>query len=167
MRGRQRRGDGTRLIYTSYFGKLKKMPENFHPVAICQYPPKWYQGPVYKDLAPTKGILFSYKENREKDKSYWDAWYNEQYTAQVLDLLPDAKTLIQSIKDVFPLEEKIALSGDIWKNPKEHLVLLCFEKEQKDCHRQLVAAWLEEKGIPCREVTETDFYQSLEEDIER
>ena len=47
------------MIYTSYFAKLKKFPENFQPIAICQFPPKWYTGPSIKIFAPNSDILIN------------------------------------------------------------------------------------------------------------
>lgn len=32
------------MIYTSYFGKLKKLPDNLTPIAICAKCPNGYQG---------------------------------------------------------------------------------------------------------------------------
>ena len=40
------------MIYTSYFGKLKSLPKNIVPVAICGGLPEWYHGAWYKKLAP-------------------------------------------------------------------------------------------------------------------
>ena len=39
-------------IYTSYFAKLKSLPEGTIPISICGKAPSWYQGAQFKVLAP-------------------------------------------------------------------------------------------------------------------
>lgn len=48
-------------IYTSYFAMMRNFPENIIPIAICAKPPTWYEGLVYKKLAPSYDILMQYK----------------------------------------------------------------------------------------------------------
>ena len=38
------------MIYTSYFGKLKSLPKNIIPIAICAKSPNFYNGLEYKKL---------------------------------------------------------------------------------------------------------------------
>lgn len=40
------------MIFTSYFGKLGKLPPNIIPISICGKAPDWYTGLQYKMLAP-------------------------------------------------------------------------------------------------------------------
>lgn len=40
------------MIYTSYFAKLKSLPDNIVPISICGKTPDWYKGLQYKKLAP-------------------------------------------------------------------------------------------------------------------
>lgn len=40
------------MIYTSYFAKLKSLPDNIVPISICGKAPNWYTGLQYKKLAP-------------------------------------------------------------------------------------------------------------------
>lgn len=160
------------MIYTSYFGKLKKMPENFHTIAICQYPPKWYDKAVYKKLAPTPNILNTYKKHVNENPQYWEDWYNEQYKKEVLDTLPSSNALLRQLISLFPQGEWLNMSRNcgetpIWNSLNEHIVLLCFEKDGDFCHRKLVSDWLNEKGIPCREANDGDFInQKEQEEIE-
>lgn len=35
------------MLYTSYFGKVKKLPENIIPVSIAAITPRWFQGKSY------------------------------------------------------------------------------------------------------------------------
>jgi len=45
------------MIYTSYFAKLKSLPEDIIPISICAKSPNWYKGLQYKRLAPTYDLL--------------------------------------------------------------------------------------------------------------
>ena len=38
-------------IYTSYFAKLKSLPEGIIPISICGKAPSWYKGAQFKILA--------------------------------------------------------------------------------------------------------------------
>ena len=55
------------MIFTSYFGKMRKLPENVFPVAICALSPSWYTGTHYMDLAPTVELLINWKVDRDYD----------------------------------------------------------------------------------------------------
>lgn len=154
------------MIYTSYFAKLKKMPASFHPVGITLYPPKWYDGPNYRGLAPTKSTLFSYKSNDEHDEKR----YTESFLKETIGN-KDPKQEIEKVVSLLSTEAQERIrEGDtpIWENPNEHLVLMCFEKTGDFCHRNIVANWMREHGIPVREATDADFEQSLRtEEVER
>lgn len=110
------------MIYTSYFGN-NRIPENLVRVAICQFPPKWYHGVVYRKLAPTKAML---KMSQEK---------YDFHMKRILDQL-DPDSVIDEISSIVQ-----------W-NP---FVLLCYEKPPKYCHRSDVAKWLREAGYKVRE----------------
>ena len=45
------------MIYTTYFAKLKKLPDNVIPISICGKAPGWYGGLQYKKLAPKYDFL--------------------------------------------------------------------------------------------------------------
>ena len=44
-------------VYTSYFAKLKKLPDTIVPISICGKAPDWYTGLQYKKLAPKYGFF--------------------------------------------------------------------------------------------------------------
>lgn len=152
------------MIYTSYFGKMRSLPDNFHPVAICQYPPKWYEGVVYKKLAPSGYLLKTYKENADKDPSYWEEWYNTRFHQEVFGkgFMP-VSTIIEMINLFSEDIRNDLLSTSVINSTKQHLVLMCFEKEEKDCHRHLVAEYFSNHNIPVRELTEKDLEKEIEE----
>ena len=69
------------MIYTSYFGKLKSLPKNIVPVAICGKLPPFYSGAWYKKLAPSWFIW------RDWSQSHDEAKYIESFSHEILDNL--------------------------------------------------------------------------------
>lgn len=119
------------MIYTSYFAKLKYLPENVIPISICAKAPDWYKGLQYKKLAPKYDSFIKWKENHDND--YYIKCFNEQ----VLNNL-DPTRVYQELCS-------LAKSDDI--------ALICYEKSTDFCHRHLVAKWLNEKGFGVEEWT--------------
>ena len=122
------------MIYTSYFAKLKSLPENIVPISICAKAPDWYKGLQYKKLAPKYDFFMKWKENHDND--YYIKCFNEQ----VLDKLNPYSVLFE-IKDLL---DKNSIQSD-------SICLICYEKPSDFCHRHLVADWFSEYGIPCKE----------------
>ena len=120
------------MIYTSYFAKLKSLPEDVIPISICGKAPDWYKGLQYKKLAPKYDFFMKWKENHDND------YYIECFNEQVLDKL-DPMRVYQELCS-------LAKSDDI--------ALICYEKPSDFCHRHLVADWLRERGF---DVEEYDF----------
>ena len=117
-------------IYTSYFAKMKKIPEDIVRISICAKAPDWYDGIQYKKVAPKYGFFQEWKKN--KDNSY----YVEHFNSEVLDTLK-AENVYSDLKE---------LSGG------KDCVLLCYEKSEDFCHRHLVGYWLEQKlGVDVEE----------------
>ena len=50
------------MIYTSYFAKLKSLPDNIVPISICGKAPDWYKGLQYKKLAPKYDFFMKWKK---------------------------------------------------------------------------------------------------------
>ena len=117
------------MIYTSYFAKLKSLPDNIVPISICGKAPDWYKGLQYKKLAPKYDFFMKWKENHDND--YYIKCFNEQ----VLDKL-DPMRVYQELCS-------LAKSDDI--------ALICYEKSSDFCHRHLVANWLNNNGFRCEE----------------
>ena len=121
------------MIYTSYFGKLKSLPKNIVPVAICGGLPEWYHGAWYKKLAPTWEIW------KHWDETHDEISYRETYFPIVLAKL-NQDTVVQELNEFirnYPLGTEIAL--------------ICYEKPEDVCHRHLVAEWLQEAGYQVQE----------------
>ena len=119
------------MIYTSYFAKLKSLPDDIIPISICGKAPDWYNGLQYKKLAPKYDFFMKWKENHDND--YYIKCFNEQ----VLDKLDPLKTVYELL---------ITTNGI-----KKDVCLLCYEKPEDFCHRHLVAEWLNKNSIQCEE----------------
>lgn len=107
---------------TSYFSKASG---DLHAVSISRIKPKWFVGPEYLTLAPTFRMLADLKKGMG-----W-AHYVEQFRGEILDNL-DPKTVYEEIGD-------------------PDAILLCYEANDKMCHRSLVAEWFTAAGIPVSE----------------
>lgn len=116
-------------IYTSYFAKLKSLPNNITPISICGKAPDWYKGIQYKVLAPKYNFFMEWKQNKDND------FYIEHFNKEVLNLL--------NVKEVVMRLSAISGGNDV--------VLLCYEKPTDFCHRHLVSSWLNKNGYNCKE----------------
>lgn len=121
------------MIYTSYFAKLKSLPDNIVPISICAKAPDWYKGLQYKKLAPKYDFFMKWKETH--DNEYYIRCFNEQ----VLNKL-DILNVIRDLIDLAP--------GDM---TGKTICLVCYEKPGDFCHRHLVADWLNKNGFECKE----------------
>ena len=117
------------MIYTSYFARLKSLPDNIIPISICGKAPSWYKGLQYKKLAPKYDFFMKWKDNHDNEQ------YIESFNEQVLSRL-DVREVIEELFDM-------ANSKDI--------CLICYEKPNDFCHRHLVSNWLNNSGIKCKE----------------
>ena len=131
------------MIYTSYFAKLKSLPDNIVPVSICGKAPDWYKGLQYKKLAPKYDFFMKWKENHDND--YYIKCFNEQ----VLNKL-NAEQVVKELDNLL-LNKTLALDydGDLKEVPR--IALICYEKPSDFCHRHLVADWLNKNGVECKE----------------
>ena len=120
-----------KMIYTSYFGQIKNLPDNYEPICIARWKPKWYNGKVLLSLAPSDRLLRWWKSSKQDEAA------QEKYKAAYMSMLKTYKeaALERIIKN-------IAAS----KVP----VLVCFEKDGF-CHRHLIAEWFNSHGIECEE----------------
>ena len=119
------------MIYTTYFAKLKKLPEGVIPIAICGKSPTGYKGLSYKKLAPKYDFFMQWKATG--DNNYYVKCFKEQVLANL-----EASAVI---KDLY------SLVGDTAAD----IALVCYEKPTDFCHRHLVSDWLRSNGYDCRE----------------
>lgn len=134
-----------KMIYTSYFAKLNKLPPNVVPISICGKAPDWYKGTQYKKLAPKYGFFMEWKKTHDNE------YYIEHFNAEVLLHLSPSK-VVNELQRLLPVEIQ-EQTTKIWKDPDWHIALICYEKPTDFCHRHLVAKWLADNGIKCEEWT--------------
>ena len=122
------------MIYTSYFAKLKSLPDNIIPISICGKAPDWYKGLQYKKLAPKYDFFMEWKKTHDND--YYIKCFKEQVTNKLkaTDVILDLSSLCYS-----------------FNTGEEDICLICYEKPTDFCHRHLVADWLNENGYKCEE----------------
>lgn len=122
------------MIYTSYFAKLKSLPEDVIPISICGKAPDWYKGLQYKKLAPKYDFFMKWKETHDND--YYIKCFNEQVLSKLnaTDVVLDFSRMVSA-----------------FNLGKANICLVCYEKPSDFCHRHLVAEWLRKNGFRCEE----------------
>jgi uncharacterized protein (DUF488 family) len=121
-------------IYTSYFAKLRKIPDSIVPISIAVGTPRWYNGISYEKLKPTWNLVRLIKIGGDKDI------YTKIYTENILNMTN-------------PFEVITDLS---YISNNKDVVLLCYEKPTDFCHRHIVADWLNEAGFKVKVWSEND-----------
>ena len=117
------------MIYTGRFDDVQKYEKaGLIPVSIAGWAPEDYHGIQFKTLAPKYSW---WKEWRDQHLS--NDWYRVKYQETVLDKL-NPKVIANRLN---------SFGKDV--------VLLCYERPEEFCHRQLVAHWLRSAGIPVYE----------------
>lgn len=110
-------------ISTGYFSYTKKYNEmGYLPISIARVTPKWFNGAICKDLAPSYDLLSRYKCATVSEEDYKFEYY------KMLDLITD---------EVF---DKLLLKFD-----SVNAVLLCYEKSEVFCHRHLLAKYVKNR----------------------
>jgi hypothetical protein len=120
------------MIYTSYFSKWKKVP---HPISIARISPKWYDGEINEDFAPSRGLLFDWKDNKLTKKEYTERYLGE-------------------------LNSRGITLGNITTMIPDGCTLLCWEKPGDFCHRHILSWILNKLGIEAKEWDENEDNQS-------
>lgn len=103
------------MIYTSYFGNIKNIPKDYTTIAISRTVPAWYFGLRDIELAPSKATVMEYKNTQ----NFEDLVINYGYKLMQIDF---SKRL------------------EDWKT--KNVVLLCWESKHNQCHRSVLAEWL-------------------------
>ncbi len=110
-------------IKTGYFAKIREYEKNnYLPVSIARFKPKWFNGKEAINLAPSDDLLMRYKQGKTDMTGYTEEYMNylkQNITEQdILNLLPD---------------ESEGYNG---------IVLCCYEKPGDFCHRHLLANYI-------------------------
>lgn len=135
------------MIYTTYFAKLRNLPENITPVSICGKAPSWYSGKQYKILAPKYGFFMEWKRTHDNE------YYIQHFNSEVLAGLKFALVL-NDLQLKLPTDIRAKMDSPVWFNKEYHIALVCYEKPGDFCHRHIVSEWLRNHGIDCHEWNE-------------
>lgn len=103
-------------IYTSYFGNVRKLPDEIVPVSIARHA-KFWPGLKYFPLAPDSETL-------KIQTGEYTLRFNKK---------------LSKLNAVSVLEQLISISEG------KDIALLCYEKPGDFCHRRLVAEWIEKE----------------------
>lgn len=133
------------MIYTSYFGNIKKVlaaVPDAGLVSIAGKTPNWFTGERFISLMPHwlwwKEWHEKFISDLESDES--KKWYTAKYKETVLRQL-DPHVVARQLKDLVQ-----------WKPT----FILCYETPEKFCHRHIVAKWLNDARIDCEEWKDED-----------
>lgn len=131
------------MIYTSYFAKLRSLPEHIIPISICAKAPDWYKGYQYKKLAPKYDFFMEWKKTHDNN------YYVEHFNKEVLDPI-NADTVVE---ELYRITGNLALNPLLFNDRSliPDIALICYEKPSDFCHRHLVADWLNRNGFECKE----------------
>lgn len=108
-------------IYTSYFGNRRKLEASgVVAVGICLYRPRYFSGVNISCVAPTRE-LFDLSDQP-------DSVYVPKFKKDVLSKV-NPKEFVEQLK---------LIGGG------KDVALCCYEKDSTQCHRAIVADWLNE-----------------------
>lgn len=120
-------------IYTSYFANLKTLEEaGIYCVAICSKVPDFFKGPNLESVAPSKSILYEYKNSQQTDADR--EHYRQRYENEILCAYrfhPEYLT------------DRLAYFSSVEGN--KDVALLCYERPEDFCHRHILAEWMNER----------------------
>ena len=132
------------MIYTSYFGKLRSLPDNIIPISITMGAPPWFNGVNYNKLSPKYDFFSEWKRDGDDER------FSKCFREQVLDKLSPLR-IVSELQLMIPNEIKEKMQSPIYINEEVNIALICYEKSSDFCHRHLVADWLTENGFKCEE----------------
>ena len=131
---------GDEMIYTSYFGNIKKIlaaVPDAKFISIAGKTPNWFVGEKFSELAPKYSWWQEWhdKFDGDYDSNESKLWYKDKYYETVLSNLKqlDVAQKLKALADWCPT------------------FILCYETPEKFCHRHLVAEWLNARRVECKE----------------
>lgn len=125
------------MLYTTYFSKIKDIPEDYIKLIITRFPPKWLdiskhpETYVIKQLSPSQELLLKYKEDNNWDEYVVDFYEEMNFREDMVFALSRLRIALKSGRNV---------------------CLICYEKDHTKCHRSLIGQYFEEEGIEWREL---------------
>lgn len=121
-------------LYTTYIARMKQIPEDMVTAIIMRMPPasilKIKNAVHVPQLSPKKDVLYAYKESGDWnvfEEKFKDQMYNNEETATYINYLIEALN-------------------------HNDVCIVCCEKEANQCHRSLIAEYLNELGYESEEL---------------
>jgi uncharacterized protein YeaO (DUF488 family) len=112
-------------IHSSYHANYRKIPEDMVMINIAQYPPRFYNGLSYRKFSPSRELLGQIKSDEITFSEFKKSFQKSMGGLSLDEIKRDLENL----------------SGG------KDIVLLCFEKEENNCHRKIVLAFLKKNGF--------------------
>ena len=142
------------MVYTSYFGKLKKVSKLmdgkiYIPYSIAFSTPNWFMGPRIKSLMPDYDLLEDYKTG-----SIGIERYTNRYKNKVLRDL-DVDKVILELESFLPdtVDRRlIEMDCSIMETEDINILLCCYEKPEDFCHRHILSKWFNDNGYTVKEL---------------
>ena len=134
------------MLYTSYYGNPHLDQNKVFPVQVSNSVPKGFPIKyVLKEVIPSwKDIVEPYKENLLSEV---------EYTVKYKKMLDSQEFIIRIMLE--EIKEKALTLG------LQDIVLLCYEKPGRFCHRHILAEWIKEKaGEEIEEYVNPDTFES-------
>jgi uncharacterized protein (DUF488 family) len=126
-------------LYTSYFRITDNIDTSLVQISIANKSPRGFRGYFMKRLAPDMGHLNKYRSTNDREA------FEEAYKKKLADM-----SVASVISEIRYLSEG------------RDAVLMCWERPEKFCHRQLVAEWLKKNSnIEIEEYKVKDFQDGL------
>lgn len=125
------------MLYTTYFAKMDKIPDDCIKLIITRFPPKWLDTSKYPDtfiikqLAPSQELLLRYKKDNNWDEYVVNFYEEMNYREDMVYALNSLRVALKSSRDV---------------------CLICYEKDYTKCHRSLIGQYFEEEGVKWEEI---------------
>ena len=118
------------MIYTSYLANVKKLPEDMKKILVIRWKPRNTMNPEkynlewWPELAPSELILSKYKDGSID-------W--QQYRVMFVDHANSSVMFQEALKEVIEI------------NKTQDVCLICYEKNDLECHRSIIRDIIKEK----------------------
>ena len=134
------------MLYTSYYGNPHLDQNKVFPVQVSNSAPEGFPIKyVLKEVIPSwKDIVEPYKENLLSEV---------EYTVKYKKMLDSQEFTIRiMLEDIMEKASTLGL---------QDIVLLCYEKPGRFCHRHILAEWIKEKaGEEIEEYVNPDTFET-------
>lgn len=118
------------MIYTSYLANVKKLPQDMKKILVIRWKPRntmnveKYGMEWWPQLAPSELILSKYKDGSINWKQYREMFIEH---ANINTMFQDA---LEQVKEL---------------NKTQDVCLICYEKNDLECHRSIIREILKQK----------------------